>query len=60
MGSSWTCRGASQELSKNSLSDEDKFWKSNGEVNITGLREVVPNVTRKEVDEAFPGLNRTT
>jgi len=39
--------------------DEDKYWKSNGEVNITGLREVVPNVTRKEVDEAFPGLNRT-
>jgi hypothetical protein len=44
-----------EELSK----DEDKFWKSNGEVNITGLREVVPNVTRKEVEEAFPGLNRT-
>ena len=44
-----------EELSK----DEDKFWKSNGEVNITGLREVVPNVTRKEVDEAYPGLSRT-
>jgi hypothetical protein len=39
--------------------DEDKFWKANGEVNITGLRDVVPNITRKEVDEAFPGFNRT-
>lgn len=39
--------------------DEDKYWKSNGEINITGLREIVPNVTRKEVDEAYPGLTRT-
>ena len=36
----------------------DKFWKMNGEINITGLREIVPNVTRKEVDTAFPGFNR--
>lgn len=36
----------------------DRFWKSNGEVNITGIRELIPNVTRKEVDEAYPGLTR--
>ena len=36
----------------------DKFWKANGEVNITGIREVISNVTRKEVEAAFPGFNR--
>ena len=39
--------------------DDDKYWKSNGEVNITGLRELIPNVTRQEVNDAFPGFSRT-
>lgn len=38
----------------------DGLWKANGEVNITSLRDFVPNVTRKEVEDAFPGFNRTS
>lgn len=38
---------------------DDLMWNSKGEVNITSLRGLVPNVTRKEVEEAFPGFRRT-
>lgn len=38
---------------------DDFFWNSKGEINITSLRTLVPNVTRKEVEEAFPGFVRS-
>lgn len=38
--------------------ENDKLWKQNGEINITSLREVVPNITRAEVEAAVPGFNR--
>ena len=38
---------------------EDGMWNSKGEINITSLRALVPNVTRKEVEAAIPGFKRT-
>lgn len=38
---------------------DDSMWNSKGEINITSLRALVPNVTRKEVEAVIPGFHRS-